>query len=217
MKSKVLFLFLCLSFSNVVLAEDAYWEMKYIDLLDPFPTMGSPAERYDFEQLLYWQNTRTPEQCATAAAEEDASLKSFFGGKHGLLTTEELNRMQKKVRMVTVKAGAKILISKTRYNRPRPYITYPQIKPCIELEASKAYPSGHATVARMYARILAAAFPERAALILRRGDEVGFYRILGGVHHPSDVAAGKILGDSLADDFLEDNLVNNYSDLASVE
>ena len=205
MKSKLLFLFLCLSFSSGVFAEDAYWEMKYADLLDPYPTMGSPAERYDFEQLMYLQNTRTNEQCLAAAHEEDASLKAFFGGAHGLLSDVEVNKMQKKMRMITIKAGAKILVSKTRYNRPRPYITYPQIKPCIELESSKAYPSGHATVARMYARILAATFPERAILFLKRGDEVGFYRVLGGVHHPSDVAAGKILGDSLADDFLEDN------------
>ena len=46
-------------------------------------------------------------------------------------------------------------------------------------------------------------FPERAALLLKLGDQAALNRVIGGVHHPSDIAAGKKLGDAIANDYLE--------------
>jgi hypothetical protein len=33
---------------------------------------------------------------------------------------------------------------------------------------------------------------------MKRGDEISMHRVLGGVHHPSDIVAGKKLGDAMA-------------------
>jgi len=172
------------------------------DVLGPFPPLGSVEAQVDFDQLMDFQKTRTAKQCEEAAAEADASLKAFFAGKKGPLTVQEIEKVQGKMRTVTLKAGAKILYYKKKFDRPRPYLTHPELKPCIELESSKAYPSGHATISRVYARILAVLFPERQFQILKRGDEVALNRVIGGVHHPSDVVAGKMLGDSIADEYL---------------
>jgi len=90
------------------------------------------------------------------------------------------------------------LIAKKTFNRPRPYVANPLIKPCISLENSAAYPSGHTMIARVYARILSAVYPERAEKFLALADQYSEYRVIGGVHHPSDVKSGKILADHLA-------------------
>jgi acid phosphatase (class A) len=120
--------------------------------------------------------------------------------------------MQKKLKWITVKTGAVVYLNKSNFNRNRPYINHSEIKPCIQLEGSKAYPSGHTTIARVYARIMGAIYPERAVLFLKRSDEVAQNRVIGGVHHPSDIVAGKILGDAIAEDYLEtDDFVNEFS------
>jgi acid phosphatase (class A) len=197
MKSLILSLTLLLCFSHSAMADS---EKK----IGPFPAVGTPAEKSDIEQMLFYQATRTPEQCASAESEANASLEAFFGGSHGLLNAAELEEAHAQLRWVTVKAGAKILYYKTKYHRARPYITHPEIKPCIDLENSKSYPSGHATIARVYARLLGIMYPDRKEQFLIRADEVALNRVLGGVHHPSDVEAGKKLGDEIVDDHLND-------------
>jgi acid phosphatase (class A) len=199
MKYQILGLFLFVSLTSSAFAQNYIFDA---DDIGPFPAVGSAEEKQDIDQLLFFQQSRTQEQCDAAQLEANAGLEVFFGGNHGLLTPQELKKIKSKVRFLTIKVGAKILINKTRYGRERPYITHKEIKPCIDLESSKAYPSGHATLARVYARVMAVAHPERAFLFLKRADEVGLNRVLGGVHHPSDVAAGKKLGDAIAEKYL---------------
>lgn len=172
------------------------------NVLGPFPALGSAEEIQDISVLLDYQNQRSPEQCKLAQAEANASLESFYGK---LLSTAEIRQVKKYVSLLTVKTGIEILYYKRIFNRPRPYISHPEIKPCIDLESSKAYPSGHATLARVYARVLSEAFPERKIQFMKHSEEIAQNRVIGGVHHPSDVEAGKVLGDALADDYLSDH------------
>lgn len=174
------------------------------EILGPYPEVGSDLFQQDFEQLLYFQKTRTQEQCDAAALEVDSSMETFFGGAKGPLSKEEVLQVKQNLKWLTIKTGTKIFYYKYKFARPRPYVSNPEIKPCIELESSKAYPSGHTTLARVYARVLAVIFPEREAQFLQRADEIALNRIIGGVHHPSDIVAGKKLGDYIADDYLKD-------------
>ena len=92
-----------------------------------------------------------------------------------------------------------LLTAKNYYKRPRPFDYADEtVDPCIEKATGYAYPSGHATSARLYARLLGKMYPERAEAFLKRGDEAALFRVLGGVHHPTDIEAGKKLGDALA-------------------
>ena len=200
MKFKILLLALCLNFSLPAMADSD-------DVLGPFPAIGTEEEIKDINQLLDYQKIRTAAQCEAAQKEADASLETFFGK---LLSSSELNTAHTKLRWLTIKAGVKILAQKQKFRRARPYITHPEIKPCIELENSKSYPSGHTTLARVYARVLSVMFPDRSAQFMNRADQVALNRVIGGVHHPSDIFAGKILGDAIADDYLNlnDSLYN---------
>jgi acid phosphatase (class A) len=56
----------------------------------------------------------------------------------------------------------------------------------------------------VYARLLAVIYPERAEVFRAQGDQAALNRVIGGVHHPSDIIAGKKLGDILADEYLAD-------------
>lgn len=198
MKFSIFTLFVLISCSQLAIADTD-------DILGPFPPVGSFEEMKDIDQLLIFQNSRTEEQCRLAQAEaNNASLESFFGGNHGLLSHAEIKIVNKKLIGLKLKTGIKILYYKTKFSRKRPYLVHSEIKPCIDLEKSKSYPSGHTTLARVYARVLSVIFPERGNLFFKRSEEVGMNRIIGGVHHPSDIVAGTILGDSIADDYLDE-------------
>ena len=154
---------------------------------------------------MIYQKTRTLQQCAAAQIEANANLTTLFGQKDGPLSPLEIKRLNSKLTWITIQSGAEIFFHKIKFGRPRPYITHSEIKPCIDLENTKSYPSGHAAISRMYARILSVIYPERALLFLKRADQSAINRLIGGVHYPSDVAAGKVLGDAMADVYLADN------------
>lgn len=171
-------------------------------LIGPYPKLGTPESDKDFNELFYWQQTRTEAQCAQAKIEEKVSLNTFFGGKTGPLTQKEVKRLKFFFYEYMLRGGAPSTIAKFKYKRPRPYDTDTDLKPCIKLSNSYAYPSGHTTVSRVVAHMLAVKFPQRRDAFMQRADEIAQNRVIGGVHHPSDIVAGKILADELAKDLV---------------
>lgn len=174
------------------------------DLLGPYPASGSFEEQQDFQQLLNFQNNRTAAQCQQAKKEEIISLRVLFAGENGPLNKFEVFQFTPLFLMLQIKTLLYSRTAKNIFKRPRPYLTNPKIVPCVKREKSYAYPSGHTVMARYAAKIFAAIFPARAKAFMRRADEVAVNRILGGVHHPSDIVAGKKLGDALATQFMQD-------------
>lgn len=81
--------------------------------------------------------------------------------------------------------------------RKRPFVVDPLptcIVPETWLAASGSYPSGHSALGWAWALVLAELAPDRADAILRRGLAYGESRAVCGVHYPSDVEAGRIVG-----------------------
>ncbi len=167
-------------------------------LLGPYPAKGSEEEKVDFDTLRHYQLTRTAEQCEFAAGQETPTLQNLFVANNGPLTKKEADRLTPGFLQIYAEAGANIYLAKKIFKRPRPYIANPEIVPCIELEGSYAYPSGHTTLARVFARTLSRIYPERAEAFMKRGDDSSMNRVIGGVHHPSDIVSGYKLGDELA-------------------
>ena len=166
-------------------------------ILPPAPRPGSTEDRRDFAELLRRQSTRTPEQCARAATEVEVSLASFFGPPYGPLSTAETRRLSGFFERTRAEADAVIQRLKKESKRPRPYQADPRVVPCVRREVTGAYPSGHAALAVVFGRMLSELFPERRAAIERRALEIGDDRVLAGVHHPTDIAAGRRLGEEL--------------------
>jgi acid phosphatase (class A) len=81
----------------------------------------------------------------------------------------------------------------------------PCTAPAVDSPYSPSYPSGHATVGAMMAILLAEMVPERRAALFACGWEYGDARVISGVHFPSDVEAGRMLGTLLVNVMHQDS------------
>ena len=80
-------------------------------------------------------------------------------------------------------------------NRPRPFVTYPDIEK-VTSGGSSSFPSGHTSDAFSTATSLSIAFPKWYVIAPSYvyASAVGYSRMDLGVHYPSDVLAGAIVG-----------------------
>lgn len=101
--------------------------------------------------------------------------------------------------------------------RPVPSAGSPCIASPVESPYSPSYPSGHATVGAMNAILLARMVPERRDALFERGWAHGDARVISGVHFPSDVEAGRILGTLLVGLLDEDPRFRADLDAARLE
>lgn len=166
--------------------------------LPPTPVAGSPEDKQDFVVMHQWQDKRTEAECARAIKEAASGYDTFFGEMSPFPTPlpADVAAFFKRVR---VDVGFSTYTFKKKNARLRPFLRDTTLKPCLPLEDGYAYPSGHTTLARVFALVLADLVPDKKADYLSRADVIALDRVLGGVHHPSDTDAGKLLGDALHD------------------
>ncbi len=117
-----------------------------------------------------------------------------------LLTKDSLTRQK------SIYIGATVLTSaifttilKYSINRPRPFTTYPDIEKLSD-GGSPSFPSGHTSDAFSLATSLSIAYPKWYVIApsFAWAGAVGYSRMDLGVHYPSDVLAGAILGSASA-------------------
>ncbi len=86
-------------------------------------------------------------------------------------------------------------ILKHAVHRPRPFITYHFLQKMTSI-ASASFPSGHTTDAFAFAASLSFAFRKRTVIIpaFLWACLVGYSRMDLGVHYPSDVLGGIVIG-----------------------
>ena len=90
---------------------------------------------------------------------------------------------------------------KDHWKRQRPY----QMDEHLWLgqpEKSFGYPSGHSTRGTVQALLLAELFPARKEAILAIGRDIGWDRVLIGKHFPTDIYAGRVLGQAIVRELL---------------
>lgn len=196
------FLILAPQFSYAMFAQLSKKEIR--SLIGDFPGKGSIGEVRDDNILLNYQATRTKADCDLASSQSKFKAEKVFVKPLGPLEEDEFEDVEHKVLKLTAKVGLNVLRAKNMYERPRPFVRNPQIHPCIALESSSSYPSGHTATGRAIGLYLAEKYPDRAEEILKLADQVGENRMIGGVHHPSDVTAGRKIGDEIfRRDYLE--------------
>ena len=162
----------------------------------PPPAAGSAQDDADLAAVLQWQKDRTVAQCAEARAQEDESFASFFGGVSPFPAPlpPEVGAFFKRAGSDADNANRYI---KNIYKRERPFLRSAELDPCLGRIQGFSYPSGHAAASRLFGLILSDLLPRQGAIFMRAADQAALNRVIGGVHYPSDMQAGRDLGDIL--------------------
>ncbi len=177
-------------------------------LLPPPPAAGSPTARIELDQILAFQTERTPEQAARCVQVENETIWLFGSEVAGpWFTAANLPKTAAffaavREDFIPVNRAAKAL-----YPRQRPPFADPRVKPCVEFADTGAYPSGHGIQSSLWAGLLAEILPDHAAGFAKRAGETRHYKLLSGVHYPSDLTAGQAVGEALAREFLKNPAV----------
>lgn len=75
--------------------------------------------------------------------------------------------------------------------------------PCVDKPTTDSYPSGHSSRAWLWATILSEIFPERRTELMDRARAVAWGRVIGGVHFPTDLIGGKLMGEEIGAEILK--------------
>lgn len=172
-------------------------------IVPPPPPEGSVEDLADLAKLEAHQKTRTKAECLAAARQEIPTIEELFSrkktGDRGLpnlknldaATITAIKTLYSHVQRDVVAIGR---TAKLHYARKRPYTRKAGLVPCVSREATASYPSGHSAYGSAGAELLGELFPRNVTSLRRAGESAAEHRVLGGVHYPSDVAAGTQLG-----------------------
>lgn len=107
----------------------------------------------------------------------------------------------------TIRGGAASTSSAKKYYKyMRPFrwlddsVILDTLVPCKKVDPSNdgGYPSGHTNAANLAAIGMAYAVPERYQELLTRASELGYDRIVAGMHSPLDVMGGRVMSTAIA-------------------
>lgn len=166
-----------------------------VALLPRMPLRHSATDREDYARILAYQVSRTADEVKRAAAVVDVKLATLFGPPWGPLTPSEVDRWSPFFTKVQFDCDYWVQETKKLNGRLRPYLANKRVQPAVFREWTRAYPSGHAAISRMFAALLSKLDPSREAAFKERAERIAEDRVLAGLHHPTDIAAGKVLAD----------------------
>lgn len=87
---------------------------------------------------------------------------------------------------------------KNHFKRDRPPMAIPGFKSVIIPSDQFSFPSGHTSAAFLMALLLASLYPPILWLVIPWASAIGIARVSLGVHFPTDIFAGAVLGTTSA-------------------
>jgi acid phosphatase (class A) len=197
-------------------------QVDLVHLLPPPPAANSPAQQRDLDAVLNVQKARNAEAARRAEDDAKVDIFRFADVLGPNFSEGKLPALVAFFGKVGRETNPPVTVMKDCWERRRPFVVSADIhppgtmgqdaanrqgtpanaaphdsgSPCRAVEPTPAYsysyPSGHSTFGAMTAIILADMVPEKRAELFARGWEYGRNRIVGGVHFPTDVEAGRI-------------------------
>lgn len=163
--------------------------------------INSSAQDFDYNVLKDLQNNRTKTGTDINQFITKTSPYLSVGTPlimFGVGLIEHNTDLRDKGLQVGVAVGATIVetyVLKKFFNRPRPFITHSDLMP-ISLETDASFPSGHTSAAFSLATSLSLNYPKWYVIApsFLWASATGYSRLYLGVHYPTDVLAGAVLG-----------------------
>ena len=162
-------------------------------VIQPPPAADSQAQKDDLKAVQTAHENRTEAQAKSALADNALTIFDFVSDVLG----PNFSKEKLKITVPFIERAYRDQIEackevKEHFNRQRPFVLDPKIKPVYQQAANASYPSGHATTGYVYTIILSMMVPEKAQVLYDRAAVYGRNRVIAGVHFPTDVEAGKI-------------------------
>jgi acid phosphatase (class A) len=170
--------------------------VDFATLLPAPPGPDTEEGQADLHVVLRVQKHRTDAQVARAQSESKLKMTAFTPVLGDWFTPENLPLTDKLLESAASDSKYFSAAAKDHFARKRPP-NDARIKPKIDGEDEPSYPSGHATRGILLAMILSEMAPAQHEELMARGREIGWDRVIAGVHYPSDVIAGRVLGQAL--------------------
>jgi hypothetical protein len=182
-------------------AEPHFIDLSAVDavaLLPPAPSAASEEGIADVDSVLKAQATRTKEEIARCKLESKLSPAAFQSVLGADFTAEKCPRIF--ALLEDAAEDSKLFTTKAKedFGRLRPKAADSRVEPVNKGDDDPSYPSGHSTRAMLSARILCEIAPDKKHELLDRAEQIGWDRVLIGAHYPTDVFAGEVLGQALA-------------------
>ncbi|ACU04570.1 phosphoesterase PA-phosphatase related [Pedobacter heparinus DSM 2366] len=162
-------------------------------------------QQLDDQILINLSNNRTPEKTDFFLFLSNHNDWVNVGVPVGLLAggiIADDKRMRQNALYVASSSAVNVLVTmlvKKIVKRPRPFLANVKIK-AVYQPSHYSFPSGHTSTAFTTATALSQAYPKWYVIVpsyLWAGS-VGYSRLYLGVHYPTDVAAGALLGTGAA-------------------
>lgn len=90
------------------------------------------------------------------------------------------------------------MVLKKLFKRQRPCDLHKDFKAHLKPSDEFSLPSGHTAAAFLMASLIAYFYPSAALLVYSWASVIGLSRVMLGVHYPSDIFAGAVLGLSIS-------------------
>ena len=200
----VVLLCLLLAIGPPLLAQGNYLAAGHPDsvaLLTPPPVPGSAEEAADLASVRAVFKGRTSAEHARAIKDENLSIFLFEPAIGPFLKPGKLPKTEALFQKVKKDITEPLDTAKDHWQRRRPYQMDEQLSFGAP-EKSFGYPSGHSTRGTVEALLLAELFPEKKEAILEVGRTIGWDRVLIGKHFPTDIYAGRVLGQAIVRELL---------------
>lgn len=165
--------------------------------LPAVPKLDSKVQKEDEEQLRAIQAKRTKAQCDEAKNEVPGNLKGLYEKPAGPLEKKKVEALDPFFAKIQNDGAFIVLKMKLDFPRQRPFAYIKGLEACVPLESTGSYPSGHALIAKLFALVLSDMFPAEKEKFEKRSLEVAENRVLSGVHHPSDIQAGRKIAEDI--------------------
>ena len=162
--------------------------------LDPPPEVGSAEHEAELKTLKELVGLLDNEAVRERINAQDKDLLAPFDR---YLRENNLEIDREKFMSILKDTNTIIFKFKYLFNRPRPH----QVTDLEEIDntagKSPSYPAGHSTTGAVAAELLSEQFPEHAEEFRVIGTEVGYNRVIAGLHYMSDHLAGLTLASQI--------------------